>query len=61
MAKKTEKASKKTVVHSKNFRKSKEVEAFYRFVYDNDMRREAKMILERICSLSKKNFKSKLS
>ena len=59
MAKKVEKNAKKSVVPPKNFRKSKEVEAFYRFVYDNDMRREAKMILDRICSLSKKNFKSK--
>jgi hypothetical protein len=32
----------------KNFRKSPEVENFYRFVSDNDLRREACMILEMI-------------
>jgi hypothetical protein len=32
----------------KNFRKSPEVENFYRFICENDLRREACMVLERI-------------
>tara|TARA_B100001248_G_C27399064_1_gene468360 strand:- start:7970 stop:8212 length:243 start_codon:yes stop_codon:yes gene_type:complete len=32
----------------KKFRQLPEIEAFYRFVYENDLRKEGKKILERI-------------
>lgn len=33
---------------SKNFRNSADVENFYRFVHENDLRNEAKIVLEMI-------------
>jgi len=33
---------------SKNFRQLPDIENFYRFVYENDLRREAKILLESI-------------
>jgi hypothetical protein len=44
---------------SRNFKRSEEVEKFYRFIHDNDLRREAKMILDRICTLNKKAYNNK--
>ena len=41
----------------KKFRLLPEVEAFYRFVYENDLRKEAKKILERII-LQRKSAKA---
>ena len=42
----------------KNFRKAPEVENFYRFISDNDLRREACMVLEvitaKLCQKKKK-------
>lgn len=46
----------KNVKSGRNFRKSEDVEGFYRFVFDNDLRREAKMVLDRVATLSKKVF-----
>ena len=45
----------------RNFRKSPEVENFYRFVSENDLRREAQMMLEVITSkiAQKKKKKSR--
>lgn len=37
----------------KKFRQSPEIEGFYRFVYENDLQREALEILERIISRRK--------
>ncbi len=50
----------KTIKGGRNFRKSEEIEAYYRFVFDKDLRREAKMILERVTTLSKKVFVRKI-
>ncbi|MDD0853888.1 hypothetical protein HBN50_12320 [Halobacteriovorax sp. GB3] len=43
----------------KNFKSSADVENFYRFVYENNLRREAKMILSAITGLSKSASKTK--
>ena len=32
----------------RNFRKAPEVEHFYRFIHDNDLRKEARLILEAV-------------
>lgn len=37
-----------TVVNPKKFRSSVEVESFYRFVYENDLRKEALDVIERL-------------
>ncbi len=42
----------------KKFRQSPEIEGFYRFVYENDLRQEAFDILNKIVS-SRKNKKTK--
>ncbi|MFW5887296.1 MAG: hypothetical protein ACOCUH_00705 [Bacteriovoracia bacterium] len=45
----------------KSFRMSSEVQDFYRFVYDNDMRKEASLILKTILKVKKsRNSKKKL-
>lgn len=44
---------------SRNFKRSDEVEKFYRFIHDNDLRREAKMVLDRICTLNKKAYSAR--
>ncbi len=41
------------------FRSSADIENFYRFVADNGLRREAKLVLEKISSLLTKNNKKK--
>ncbi len=41
------------------FRSSSDIENFYRFVADNGLRREAKLVLEKISSLLTKNNKKK--
>lgn len=41
----------------KKFRESPELEGFYRFIYENDIRREALAIIDRI-SLTRKAKKS---
>jgi hypothetical protein len=41
----------------RNFRQSSDVENFYRFVHDNGLRREAKMILETVYTAIKKSKK----
>jgi len=33
---------------SRNFRNTSEVENFYRFIHDNDMRREARALLDHV-------------
>ncbi len=38
-----------TLANPKKFRSSVEVESFYRFVHDNDIRKEALEIIEKIC------------
>ena len=35
----------------RNFRNIAEIENFYRFVYENDLRREATMVLSSICDV----------
>jgi hypothetical protein len=42
-----------TLANPKKFRSSVEVESFYRFVNDNDLRKEALEIIERILSARK--------
>lgn len=42
-----------TLVNPKKFRSSVEVESFYRFVFDNDLRKEALEIIERISARRK--------
>ena len=39
-----------TLANPKKFRSSVEVESFYRFVHENDLRKEALEIIERIIS-----------
>ncbi|MBF0359591.1 MAG: hypothetical protein HQK49_01175 [Oligoflexia bacterium] len=48
----------------KNFRHSQDIENFYRFVHEHELRREAKIILDRIfayTSKAKKKKKNKVS
>lgn len=45
----------------KNFRHSPDIENFYRFVHEHDLRREAKMILDRIMAYIAKTKKKKKS
>ena len=42
-----------TLANPKKFRSSVEVESFYRFVYENDLRKEALEIIERIAAQRK--------
>ena len=42
-----------TLANPKKFRSSVEVESFYRFIYDNDLRKEALEIIERIVASRK--------
>ena len=46
MSLETAKADPKKI--GKNFRNSADVENFYRFVHENDLRKEAKLIFEKI-------------
>lgn len=41
----------------RNFRTNVDVENFYRFVHENDLRREAKILLDHIFSRTKKGAK----
>ena len=43
----------------RNFRSTSELEGFYRFVYENDIREEAKMVLSHIFTFMKKKNKAK--
>lgn len=43
----------------KKFRQSPEIEGFYRFIFENDLQREALVILERIIN-ERKEKKAKL-
>lgn len=43
----------------RNFRHSPDVEGFYRFVYENDLREEAKVVLEKVVSFLGKSRKKK--
>ena len=47
----------------KKFRRSPEIEGFYRFIYENDLQKEAYLILERIVAERKaeKNEKTKVT
>ncbi len=54
----TDRLEKKKIV--RNFRESPEVEKFYRFVMENDLRHEAYLIFERVLSLKKKKKKNKV-
>ena len=58
---KEKKTPQENFITLRNFRKSPEVENFYRFVSENDLRREALMILEVITSklAQKKKKKSR--
>ena len=47
---KDKKTPQENFITLRNFRKSPEVENFYRFISENDLRREALMILEVITS-----------
>ena len=42
-----------TLANPKKFRSSVEVESFYRFVHENDIRRESLEIIERLVSVRK--------
>ncbi len=44
-----------TPVNPKKFRSSVEVESFYRFVHENDLRKEALEIIERLVAQRKAN------
>ena len=39
-----------TLANPKKFRSSVEVESFYRFIFDNDLRKEALEIIERLAA-----------
>lgn len=41
-----EKIEEVPVKRTKNFRELPDIENFYRFIYENDLRRETKMLLE---------------
>ncbi|MBG09086.1 MAG: hypothetical protein CME68_10035 [Halobacteriovoraceae bacterium] len=58
---KDKKTPQENFITLRNFRKSPEVENFYRFISENDLRREALMILEVITSklAQKKKKKSR--
>ena len=58
---KDKKAPQENFITLRNFRKSPEVENFYRFISENDLRREALMVLEVITSklAQKKKKKSR--
>ncbi len=58
---KEKKTPQENFITLRNFRKSPEVENFYRFISENDLRREAQMILEVITSkiAQKKKKKSR--
>ena len=58
---KEKKTPQENFITLRNFRKSPEVENFYRFISENDLRREALMILEVITSklVQKKKKKSR--
>ena len=43
----------------RNFRNSPDIENFYRFIHENDLRREAKMIFEAINAKVNKSAKKK--
>ena len=43
----------------KKFKKSPEIEGFYRFVYENDLQKEAFQILAKICARRKADKKKK--
>jgi hypothetical protein len=43
----------------KKFRQSPEIEGFYRFIYENDLRREALQILDRIIAQRREKSSSK--
>ena len=43
----------------RGFKSSSDVESFYRFVHENDFRREAKVMLQAVHDLMKKEAKSK--
>lgn len=61
MAKQQVEGSTESAKGGRNFKTSQDVEAFYRFVHDNGLRQEAKMIMEavhgRLKELSKKKKK----
>ena len=42
-----------TLVNPKKFRSSVEIESFYRFIFENDLRKEALEIIERIVARRK--------
>ena len=46
-----------TKVNGRNFRSSGDVENFYRFVHENDLRAEAKMVFEKICKTMNASLK----
>lgn len=48
-----------TVKPVRNFRNSPDIENFYRFIHENDLRREAKMIFEAINAKVNKSSKRK--
>ena len=54
---KEKKASSDPQAGLRSFKKSTEIENLYRFINDNNLRREAKMILELVCQ--KLNVKKK--
>lgn len=43
----------------KSFKSAADIENFYRFVYENDLRREAKMILGAIAAAANQSSKKK--
>lgn len=48
-----------TIKPVRNFRNSPDIENFYRFIHENDLRREAKMIFEAINAKVNKSSKRK--
>lgn len=43
----------------KGFKSAADIENFYRFIYENDLRREAKMVLHAITAAAKQGSKRK--
>lgn len=46
-------ASENLPMSPKKFRQSPELEGFYRFIYENDLRREASIIIDKIMMIRK--------
>jgi hypothetical protein len=59
IAQKNEEVVKPEVVGPRNFRHSPDIENFYRFVHDNSLRHEAKVLFKALLDKVKKNSQKK--